>query len=97
VPSRRRRLRRKIGNVHARPQTFELLGPSGQPPLYYIRTLQAHANDERWTWHENGTPQPFEDTSSAGCCWSDSHSVEVLLRVYVKCIEGQDETAKRRI
>ncbi|MDL4773136.1 hypothetical protein [Actinomadura xylanilytica] len=25
------------------------------------------------------------------------HSVEVLLRVYAKCIEGQDETAKRRI
>jgi hypothetical protein len=25
------------------------------------------------------------------------HSVEVLLRVYAKCIEGQHETAKRRI
>ncbi|TDC51545.1 hypothetical protein E1281_20385 [Actinomadura sp. KC345] len=27
--------------------------------------------------------------------WS-GHSVEVLLRVYAKCIEGQDEAAKRR-
>jgi hypothetical protein len=25
------------------------------------------------------------------------HSVEVLLRIYAKCIVGQDETAKRRI
>jgi integrase len=25
------------------------------------------------------------------------HSVEILLRVYAKCLEGQDEIAKRRI
>jgi hypothetical protein len=25
------------------------------------------------------------------------HSVEILLRVYAKCREGQDEIAKRRI
>jgi hypothetical protein len=25
------------------------------------------------------------------------HSVEVLLRVYAKCLEGQDDIAKRRI
>ena len=25
------------------------------------------------------------------------HSVDVLLRIYAKCIDGQDETAKRRI
>ncbi|WP_318836452.1 hypothetical protein [Actinomadura rudentiformis] len=28
--------------------------------------------------------------------WAD-HSVEVLLKVYAKCIVGQDEVAKRRI
>jgi len=25
------------------------------------------------------------------------HSVEIVLRVYAKCLEGQDEVAKRRI
>lgn len=25
------------------------------------------------------------------------HSVDVLLRIYAKCIDGQDEVAKRRI
>jgi hypothetical protein len=25
------------------------------------------------------------------------HSVEMLLRVYAKCLDGQDELAKRRI
>jgi integrase len=42
------------------------------------------------TWLNGGVPAP-QVAEWAG------HSVEVLLRVYAKCIEGQDETAKRRI
>ncbi|WP_318836413.1 site-specific integrase [Actinomadura rudentiformis] len=37
------------------------------------------------TWLNGGVPE-----------WA-GHSVEVLLRVYAKCIEGQDEAGKRRI
>ena len=42
------------------------------------------------TWLNGGVPAP-QVAEWAG------HSVEVLLRVYAKCIEGQDEAAKRRI
>ncbi|QXJ22513.1 tyrosine-type recombinase/integrase [Actinomadura graeca] len=42
------------------------------------------------TWLNGGVP-PTDIAEWAG------HSVEVLLRVYAKCIEGQHEAAKRRI
>jgi integrase len=42
------------------------------------------------TWLNGGVP-PAQVAEWAG------HSVSVLLKVYAKCIEGQDETAKRRI
>lgn len=42
------------------------------------------------TWLNGGVPAP-QVAEWAG------HSVEVLLRVYAKCIDGQDEAAKRRI
>ncbi|GLZ15470.1 hypothetical protein Acsp04_57050 [Actinomadura sp. NBRC 104425] len=42
------------------------------------------------TWLNGGVPAPQVAE------WAD-HSVEVLLRVYAKCIDGQDETSKRRI
>jgi integrase len=42
------------------------------------------------TWLNGGVPV----TQVAE--WA-GHSVEVLLRVYAKCIEGQDAEAKRRI
>ncbi|WP_231335829.1 hypothetical protein [Actinomadura graeca] len=42
------------------------------------------------TWLNGGVPVP-QFAEWAGL------SVEVLLRAYVKCIEGQDEAAKRRI
>jgi integrase len=42
------------------------------------------------TWL-NGGVAPTQVAEWAG------HSVEVLLRVYAKCLEGQDEVAKRRI
>jgi integrase len=42
------------------------------------------------TWLNGGVP------ATQVAEWA-GHSVEVLLRVYAKCIEGQDEAAKRRI
>ncbi|MQA87267.1 MAG: tyrosine-type recombinase/integrase [Streptosporangiales bacterium] len=42
------------------------------------------------TWLNGGVP-PAQVAEWAG------HSVAVLLRIYAKCIEGQDEMAKRRI
>jgi len=44
---------------HASTQ-FELLGPDGEPPLMYRRTIAAHAEDGRWSWHEGGQPMTFE-------------------------------------
>ncbi|MER7132595.1 hypothetical protein [Streptosporangium saharense] len=42
------------------------------------------------TWLNAGVP-PTQVAAWAG------HSVDVLLKIYAKCIVGQDETAKRRI
>jgi integrase len=42
------------------------------------------------TWL-NGGVAPTQVAEWAG------HSVEILLRVYAKCLEGQDEIARRRI
>jgi hypothetical protein len=47
---------------HASTQ-LQLLGPEGEPPLRYVRTLVAHAEDGRWSWETSGTPLPFEDLS----------------------------------
>lgn len=44
---------------HASTQ-FQLLGPTGDPPLLYVRTLAAHCEDGRWQWEAEGDVQPFE-------------------------------------
>jgi hypothetical protein len=41
---------------------FHLFGPTGEPPLMYVRTIDAGIFDEgRWRFDTWGTPQPFED------------------------------------
>jgi hypothetical protein len=42
------------------------------------------------TWLSAGVP-PVQVTERAG------HSVAVLLRIYAKCIDGQDQLNRRRI
>lgn len=43
---------------------FELLGPDGTPPLYFIRTVSAGIYDSgRWSFQAHGAIQPFEDTA----------------------------------
>lgn len=49
----------KYGPAHASTQ-FLFEGPDGQPPLMGIRSLAAHCEDGRWSWHEWGAAQPFE-------------------------------------
>ncbi|MGO8883144.1 MAG: hypothetical protein ACLPUO_00700 [Streptosporangiaceae bacterium] len=44
---------------HASTQ-FQLLGPDGEPPLTYRRTIAAHAQDGRWSWDECGQRLAFE-------------------------------------
>jgi integrase len=63
-------------------------------PVEYASPLARRVYDLRHacvsTWLNGGVP-PAQAAEWAG------HSISVLLKVYAKCIEGQDETAKRRI
>lgn len=44
---------------------FHLLGPEGEPPLMYVRTIDAGVFDSgRWQFETSGTVQPFEDAGS---------------------------------
>ena len=49
-----------VNPPHASTQ-FQLIGPTGEPPRLYVRTLAAHCEDGRWKWYANGRQQPFED------------------------------------
>jgi integrase len=64
------------------------------PPAEYASPLARRVYDLRHacvsTWLNGGVP-PAQAAEWAG------HSVAVLLRVYAKCIDGQDQIAKRRI
>ena len=51
----------RYGPGHAATQLW-IQGTSGTPPLGDVRTLAAHAEDGRWSWHESGSTQPFEQT-----------------------------------
>lgn len=42
------------------------------------------------TWLDGGVPAPQV------AAWA-GHSVDVLLRVYAKCISGQDDAVRRRV
>jgi hypothetical protein len=50
----------RFGPGHAATQLW-IQGPGGPPPLLLVRTVSAYAQDGRWSWHESGEPQPFED------------------------------------
>lgn len=52
-----------VASHHPGTQTqLELFGPTGEPPLMYVRTISATAEDSRWIWHSDGDPLPFEET-----------------------------------
>ena len=50
----------KYGPGHQATQLW-VLGPDGEPPLMYRRTIAAYATDGRWAWDQWGTPFEFED------------------------------------
>jgi hypothetical protein len=64
-----------------------LARPPVQPPG---RPRRRAAQRRLSTWL-NGGVYPTQVAEWAG------HSVDVLLRIYAKCVVGQDELAKRRI
>jgi hypothetical protein len=46
---------------------FHLLGPEGEPPLMYVRTVDAGVFDSgRWQFETSGTIQPFERVDAYG-------------------------------
>jgi hypothetical protein len=50
----------KYGPGHEQTQ-LEVFGPSGEPPLMYVRSISATATDGRWQWYESGLlPFKFE-------------------------------------
>lgn len=40
--------------------SLQILGPGGEPPLRYVRSILADCADGRWSWHATGAVQPFE-------------------------------------
>ncbi len=50
------------GPGHAATQLW-VLGPAGEPPLLYERTISSTAVDGRWQWTQSGPPLSFEDVS----------------------------------
>jgi hypothetical protein len=67
------------------------LTPAQADDLYELITERAgHSHAAVSTWLNAGVPAP-QVAEWAG------HSVDVLLRVYAKCITGQQADAKRRI
>lgn len=44
---------------HAATQLW-VLGPGGEPPLMYVRTIAARAEDGLWSWTTSGAVQSFE-------------------------------------
>ncbi len=40
----------RYGPGHAQ-TSLEIIGPSGRPPLMGVRSITAHAEDGRWSWH----------------------------------------------
>jgi hypothetical protein len=55
----------KYGPGHQATQLW-VLGPDGEAPLMYRRTIAAHATDGRWTWGQSGVPFGFEHTERYG-------------------------------
>jgi hypothetical protein len=43
-----------------------VLGPDGEPPLMYRRTIAAVSTDGSWEWHEGGEPYEWERQEQYG-------------------------------
>jgi hypothetical protein len=77
------------GPIETCPATqFHLFGPEGEPPLLYVRTIDAGVFDEgRWHFETSGAVQPFEETEAyASRRVRDRFTREMLLR-YLAALE----------
>lgn len=75
----------RYGPGHAATQLW-IQGPAGEPPLMYERTLAAHATDGRWTWHESGTLQSWEQPDRYSARRKRDRLDRVLLVQYLTAI-----------
>ena len=84
----------RYGPGHEQTQ-MEVLGPTGEPPLMYRRTLSATATDGRWEWHESGTPYDFEDRDRYTARRKRERFDRELLLEYLGClgIPARDDDA----
>jgi hypothetical protein len=52
----------------------------------YERTLAAHAEDGRWSWHESGAPRPFEQLDRYGARLIRNQFDRLLLVQYLSAL-----------
>ena len=84
----------RYGPGHEQTQ-LEVLGPTGEPPLMYLRSLSATATDGRWEWYESGTPFAFEQRDRYSARRKrDRFDRELLLEYLERLgIPARDDTA----
>ena len=75
----------RYGPGHAQTQ-LEVMGPGGEPPLMYIRSVSATATDGRWEWHESGAPLPFEETERYGARIKRNRFDRAMLLTYLTAL-----------
>jgi integrase len=112
-PPLTRLLREHLALLHGEPADFLFRGVQGHPlaTITYRRAWDK-ARRSVLTAHEYRSPlarRPYDLRHACLSTWLNGgvpatqvaewagHSVEMLLRVYAKCLDGQDEIARRRI
>jgi integrase len=112
-PPLTRLLREHLALVTGEPAQYLFRGVQGRPlaAITYRRSWE-RARRSALTEHEYRSPlarRPYDLRHACLSTWLNGgvaatqvaewagHSVEMLLRVYAKCLDGQDEVAKRRI
>jgi integrase len=112
-PPLTRLLREHLACFNGEPADFLFHGVQGGPlPTITYRRAWDKARRSVLTAHEYRSPiarRPYDLRHACLSTWLNGgvpatqvaewagHGVEMLLRVYAKCLEGQDEIAKRRI
>lgn len=78
---------------HASTQLW-LGGPNGEPPLSYVRTIAAHAEDRRWSWETSGQVQDFERPAAYRAGKISERFTRPLLLEYLQAlgIAADDDT-----
>jgi len=112
-PQLTRLLREHLALVHGEPAHYLFCGVQGRPlATVTYRRAWDKARRAALTEHEYRSPlarRPYDLRHACLSTWLNGgvaatqvaewagHSVEMLLRVYAKCLDGHDEIARRRI